>query len=314
MTALSRRAFLGSVAVGTIVSRSDATPCHRTGTVRLNCGRCIAYTEYGNPVGRRVIAYHHGMPSSRREAEILLPALMCRPDVRVIAFDRPGIGDSDPSSSAEYTAWVRDLTVCLDALGVDRIALAGTSAGTPYMLATAVALSDRVMSVSIAVPVSSLVERCDVPVQGVGPRLAQGCALAPNATRFGFLAVASRVGNHPDLAPRYLRPMSSADEVLLRDPAKLELVASFMRATARDGGRRLVAEMRQLTQPWCIPLAEVSVPTTFFLGACDRHWPAALSEEMARRVPGAVIRRYPGESHFSLPVNAAAAVLDAAIG
>src|SRR5262249_33763619 len=88
----SRREFLAASAVaatGLVTPARSAAPCEsRPGYVRLSDGRRLAYAEYGNPAGTVVVFYHHGLPSSRLEAEVFAPALANHPNVRLIAFDR----------------------------------------------------------------------------------------------------------------------------------------------------------------------------------------------------------------------------------
>src|SRR5438132_5227254 len=127
---ISRREFLAASAV---VATSLVTPsgnastcCEQPASVRLPDGRRLAYTEYGNPAGKVVVFYHHGLPSSRLEAEVFAPARANFPDVRLIAFDRPGVGASDRVANPSYYGWAHDLAACADALGVSRFAPTGT--------------------------------------------------------------------------------------------------------------------------------------------------------------------------------------------
>src|SRR5687768_1853344 len=89
----SRREFLAASAVAAsslLTPAGRASPCEgRPAFVRLPDGRRVAYTEYGNPAGAVVVFYNHGLPSSRREAEVLAPALPAHPNMRLVAFDRP---------------------------------------------------------------------------------------------------------------------------------------------------------------------------------------------------------------------------------
>lgn len=96
--------------------------------MRLRDGRILAYAEWGDMHGHPVF-FFHGSPLSR---------LWC-PDesatraaaVRLVAVDRPGFGGSDLQPGRRLEDWPSDVTELADALGFDRFAVAGYSAGGP---------------------------------------------------------------------------------------------------------------------------------------------------------------------------------------
>jgi len=57
--------------------------------------------------------------------------------LRVIAPDRPGLGESSFVEGRKLLDWPADVAVLMDRLGVDRFILLGVSGGTPYSLACA---------------------------------------------------------------------------------------------------------------------------------------------------------------------------------
>ncbi|MFX8347139.1 alpha/beta fold hydrolase, partial [Acinetobacter baumannii] len=65
--------------------------------------------------------------------------------MRLIIPERPGIGDSDPLPGRRVRDWPKDVAALADHLGLQRFVVLGHSgAGTPYALATAQHLPDRV--------------------------------------------------------------------------------------------------------------------------------------------------------------------------
>jgi pimeloyl-ACP methyl ester carboxylesterase len=70
---------------------SSATPCSEIFT--LPDGRKLSYAIFGDRNASVTILNQHGLPSSRFEAVALDEAVRGR-KIRVIAADRPGIGDS----------------------------------------------------------------------------------------------------------------------------------------------------------------------------------------------------------------------------
>ena len=67
----------------------------------------------------------------------------------MISPDRPGVGRSDPKPGRALLDWPADVSSLADALGIERFALLGWSAGGPYALACAFALPDRVKAVAL---------------------------------------------------------------------------------------------------------------------------------------------------------------------
>src|SRR5262245_61717752 len=140
---------LAAAAAHRTSARADeATPrgfvANECGFVRLPDGRLLAYADFGDPAASRVIIYHHGLPSCRLEIAVYHDTLLARPGVRMLAIDRPGIGRSTPYRYACILNWPADIAAFADALGLGRFAVAGTSAGTPYCLAAARAMPQRI--------------------------------------------------------------------------------------------------------------------------------------------------------------------------
>src|ERR671912_561202 len=98
-------------------------------------GRALAYLEVGDPRGPLVI-HNHGGPSSRLEAR-LFAGSAAKNGLRLICFDRPGIGQSSRQKSLSYAGWADDLTAIADALGHREFGVTGWSEGGPWALAAA---------------------------------------------------------------------------------------------------------------------------------------------------------------------------------
>ena len=115
--------------------------------ITLKSGRQLCYAEYGDPEGVPLM-YFHGWPSSRLQAFSLDP--ICREKgVRLIAPDRPGIGQSEPELNRTLRDWPPVVVELADALGIGSFLVMGVSGGGPYAVATAEALPDRVMRAAV---------------------------------------------------------------------------------------------------------------------------------------------------------------------
>jgi pimeloyl-ACP methyl ester carboxylesterase len=67
----------------------------------------------------------------------------------VIAVDRPGHGLSDFQPDRTLLDWPTDITALADALGFERFAAVGMSAGGPYVLACAYSIPDRLTTATL---------------------------------------------------------------------------------------------------------------------------------------------------------------------
>lgn len=114
--------------------------------VELGSGRRVNVLETGDGVPALFL---HGSSTDSRS---LLPLLPHLDGVRAIAVDRPGFGTSDPVRvprerfRAEAVAFVDEV---LDALGLERPALAGNSMGGTWALWYALARPDRVRRLAL---------------------------------------------------------------------------------------------------------------------------------------------------------------------
>ena len=110
--------------------------------VHLADGRRLSYTEWGQSAGRPVLEFR-GLPSSHTGDAIDM-AVLARAGVRRITVDRPGVGSSDPQAGRTLLDWPADVRGLANTLGLDSLAVPGTSGGRPYAAAGGSALSDRV--------------------------------------------------------------------------------------------------------------------------------------------------------------------------
>ncbi|MYV57581.1 alpha/beta fold hydrolase, partial [Streptomyces sp. SID3212] len=110
--------------------------------VRGADGRHLMVERLGDPHGRPIFLMH-GTPGSR-----LGPAprglVLYQRGMQLIAYDRPGYGDSDRLQGRSVADVAQDVTTIADALGLERFAVVGRSGGAPHALACAALLPDRV--------------------------------------------------------------------------------------------------------------------------------------------------------------------------
>ena len=108
-------------------------------------GRTVCVAEAGDPEGHAVFCLH-GTPGSRLFWHEAVEDAGKR-GIRLIAYDRPGYGGSDPDPGRMVADAADDIAAIADALGVGRYAVYGGSGGGPHALANAVR-PERVVAVA----------------------------------------------------------------------------------------------------------------------------------------------------------------------
>ena len=273
----------------------------------LKDGRKLGYLDVGK-AGGHVVFHFHGHGSSRLEA-LMLEEAANKLGLRVIAFDRPGVGYSDPKDGDRLLGWPADVAEAADQLGIERFAVQGMSAGGPYALACAHALGTRVTACSMvsAVPPPEIARRTGPRVRRLAwwvahrypkylrRRLMQFRPDDPpeeNAVRQRMLRVAQWLGG---------------EDLRLMQIAELRAVlARTMMETARQSGAGNRAEIERLVRPWGFDIAGLAGPRFFvWHGDQDRIMPVGSARVMARRLKNATATFYAGEGHFSVLVNRA---------
>src|ERR1700757_4982124 len=106
-------------------------------------GRRLAYAETSDRDVVPVFIFH-GIPGSCSDVERLFGrGGPTGSGVRAIGIDRPGFGGSDPQPNRRFQDWPADVATVADHLGIGRFGVLGYSAGGPYVIACARALSAR---------------------------------------------------------------------------------------------------------------------------------------------------------------------------
>ena len=259
-------------------------------------GRRIAVDDRGDPNGRPVL-YVHGTPDSR---------LARHPDdgiagalgIRLVAADRPGIGDSDPDPAATPTSVAADHVGVLDHLRIERVAVVSWSAGSVTALALAGGHPDRVSSLTLVAPL--------VPADAYGD---EGVLDGADDSRRLF---ADHLGTEsPDdlgrelatwlVPPEIDEPTAHAmlsstlEELAPIDGAGARMVAA-LQASVVQGMTGLEREIAAQATPLGDLLDRITAPVRVHVGDADTVTPPPMARWLADRL-GADLAVHPGAGH-----------------
>src|SRR5258706_8074706 len=106
------------------MQRMDA---EREGAITTPDGRRLAYLDRGDPADPPIM-FHHGTPGSRYPIH---PDPTVGDGFRIVSYDRPGYGGSDPQPGRIVADAAADTPALPHGLGLERFALIRFSGGGP---------------------------------------------------------------------------------------------------------------------------------------------------------------------------------------
>ena len=266
--------------------------------MRLSDGRTLAYEEQGDREATPVLLFH-GLPGSRLtrhpDGEIAR-----RLGVRLLTFDRPGIGLSTPLPGRRFVDWPRDVGELADAEGLERFAVVGWSGGAPYALATAHELPDRVTRVGLVAPLAPL---AGTPFAGeLSPAMRRRARIARTLPWLVWLTVVAETrafARNPERAlRRAFARAPAADRAVLDDPALRGMLLDSRREAYRQGPTRLLDDALLYLRPWGFDPADVRVPVRLWHGEEDVTLAPAMGRYLASVLPSCEAEYVAGEGHM----------------
>jgi pimeloyl-ACP methyl ester carboxylesterase len=272
------------------------------GRITTPDGRAIQVHEGGDPGGAPVLM-HHGTPSEGSLFEPHVEDALTR-GIRLIGYDRPGYGGSDPHPDRTVGDCARDVEAIADALGLDRLAVWGLSGGGPHALACGALLPGRVAAVA--------------SLAGVGPFDAEGLEWLDgmgedNLEEFGATERGREV-LEPYLDEKRAERLHG-DAVQLRDELRTLLTPVDADALTGDFAEYLDGTMRRalehgvdgwldddlaFAKPWGFDVGAIETPVLLWHGEHDMFVPIAHGRWLAERIPNVDARLSPDDGHLTL--------------
>lgn len=276
-------------------SKPDDTPPTRT---IVRAGRTVAFTVLGDPRGTPILAAH-GSPGSRYQ---LLPLHeeARTAGVRIIALDRPGVGGTSAAKRSHRAGDTRfggaaalDAVAVLDALGVAQATALGFSGGAGYALELARSFPSRIARVVLACGMFP-----GAPRDALAGRIPIVSTLYTVARFAPLLATAMLDGRGPFRSTRAANTAAwpAADRAVMADAAVQETLAADREASASNGSRPAVEDLRITRRSY--PLQEVHQPVTLLHGSADGNVPIGVARWAAATLPNAQLIELPELGHY----------------
>lgn len=255
--------------------------------VATSDGRTLRVVSGGDPDGLSVLV-QHPTPSDGSLYGPHVDDARTR-GIRLIGYDRPGYGRSDPRPGRIVADCAEDVKTIADTLGLDRLAVWGISGGGPHALACGALLPDRVVAVA------SLASVAPTDADGLDWSAGMG---AENVAEFD-----AAVRGHAELEP-FLTAMRA--EILAGDAEQLrkalrtlltdvdaaaltgeyaEFVHASMLHALEDGIEGWLEDDCAFAAPWGFDVAAIDVPVLLWHGEHDRFVPIAHGRWLRERLP-----------------------------
>ena len=261
----------------------EPEPPHRE--LRLQDGRVLSWTEYGDPSGEPIF-FHHGLPSSRVAAAVMGPGA-ARAGVRLIAPERPGFGFSDPLPDRTILDWPSDLAQLADYLELAKFSVAGISAGLPYTLASAVVMPQRLHRVALISGLGAIDSR-DV-LEGMSYEWRLIYTLFLKSQRLASLwmrGYGRSVQRNPErVVAEQIKRMPPVDGAVLGSEPTLSNRISDLREAFRQGPAAAGDEARHHLEPWGFELRDVHFPVMLWHAVLDESHPIQMGYRIASELP-----------------------------
>ena len=272
-------------------------------TVKLSDGRSLSFASFGDPEGRPVF-YFHGFPGSRFEAQSNHEAYL-KAGIRLLAIDRPGVGQSTRKNKRKLLDWPEDVVEVAKFLDLEKFSVFGVSGGGPYALACARAIPGYLNKVTVACGLGPM----NAPDATSGMMLSNRILFSygrffPPLLRLSVFFMIRQLSSNPVKGfQKFLEELPEADRLVLSDKASQEFVLASAVEGICQGSEPLLEEIRIYSRSWGFELRDINIPITLFQGEIDVDVPASMARHQAELIPNCELNMYPNDGHFSILVN-----------
>jgi pimeloyl-ACP methyl ester carboxylesterase len=266
-------------------------------------GHTLVVREAGDADGVPIV-YFHGTPSCRLEPAFA-DGLAAELGVRLVAFDRPGYGDS-PFVPFSLASIARDTGVVADALGIDRFVATGQSGGGAFSLACGAVLGHRVARVGVTSGVApfrevpgllDMLDENDTAADALLPD--EEAAARQFAVGFEPFRELGR-GTDAEIIAGFKTLSSRRDSELLDRPELASSLAASVRLALANGTSGAGRDNVFQVGPWDIDLDAIQQPVFLWYGDEDTFAPPVMGEWLGQRLPTATLVMRQGEGHLGV--------------
>ena len=277
---------------------------NETEYLQLHDGRRLAYSQYGDLQGVPLF-YAHGGPGSRLEGAIFHDQA-AKYGLRLIATDRPGMGQSTYKPDRKLLDYPHDISELADNLGLEKFGVMGWSSGGAYTVVCAYEIAERLLfNISLcgytnfaelpgaAEMLETQVDRISVGLSRRFPRLFQ--------TFFDLFSFG--VKHFPDVFYKETaRALSNSDQEIMADPEFKKHFLADQKEAFHHGSKGSALDASEQYINWGFLLEEITAKVHIFHGTEDKLVPFAFGQHLAENIPNSEFHVQEGQGHL-FPFN-----------
>jgi pimeloyl-ACP methyl ester carboxylesterase len=230
------------------------------------------------------------------------PVATAARDITLIAIDRPGYGDSDPIGDgfATVDGAARDIVAALDDRGLERVSIAGWSAGGRIAAAVAALHPDRVERVAIIATPAPNDEVPWVPKeQQAGLDALRDLPPAEVHQALGGMLQAMVPADPASDEALALLGGGAGDDDVLAMPGVRDRLAVMLAAAFAQGSTGIAQDIAGYgIRPWGFEPSAVAVKTLLVYGGADPVISSRHGRWWQRHLPDARLEMTPGVGHL----------------
>jgi len=268
-------------------------------------GRALSVVEVGNENGPAV-ALCHGTPGSRLLWRELIEDVEER-GMRLLSYDRPGYGGSDPHPGRKVADAAGDIAAIADELGIEQLAVEGGSGGGPHALACAALLPDRVVAVASLAGVAPYTADSLDWLDGMGQdnldEFAATVAGREELERYLRAQADRMLSAEPDAIAEALRSLLSPPDLAVLTGEFAEYLHEATKVGIQEQLDGWIEDDFAFLDPWGFELGDIRVPVQLWHGAQDRFVPIAHGRWLAERIPGVDAHLTDEDGHLTIQLG-----------
>lgn len=284
-----------------------------SGSRVINTGKGpVEYAIHGNTGPYLLIM--HGAPGGYDQAAALFSDMFAR-GFRILSWSRPGYIRTPLNDGKTYDEQADAALALLDALGIERVAVLGYSAGGPPAVYFASRYPERTWGLILECAVT---RKWALSSENIEERIYFGYLMYNDP----FLWASDIAGSHtPRLIGMSTVEMeSSLDrketaklmDHILSDPRRVDVLTGLMKSMSPAELRKTGMEndVNQLGKIRDLPLKHIHAPTLIIHGTRDADVPVSDAEFAAAEIPGARLYLVPGGFHVMALADSAEAITE----
>ena len=265
----------------------------------LNDGRKLSYSEFGNALGTPVF-YFHGFPGSHLDVNLFNGDQIAKElNIRLIAVNRPGYGDSDNQKIRMLLYWPKDISELADSLKIEKFSILGYSGGGPFAFACVYKIPERINKVVIVSGMTPF----DAPFakEGTAMLIPKLPGFLQNMILKGMKKML--VKNPQKIEENMRKSFPDVDNKILEDPTVKCNFINTIDESLKNGHWGSKQDAKIYKKEWGFELSDIKNKIYMFHGEKDLNVKIEAAKYMADQLVKSESKFYENEGHLSLIFN-----------